>query len=217
MLAVVIAKALEQDELDIELAYDYAETGTELQIQFNLFKERLINDLEPETFADIYAQTIAYGFFCARLHDPTPETFTRGEAAVLIPESNPFLRKFFQDIAGFDLDTRISWLVDDLANLFSATNVGELMEDYGKATQHNDPFLHFYETFLGQYKPELRKSRGVYYTPESVVNFIVRAADEILRIRFDLPRGLADSSKTSIEVEVTVPEGKIKKRKKRNP
>ena len=132
---------------------------------------------------------------------PTPATFTRREAADLIPSTNPFLRKFFQHIAGYDLDPRIRWIMDDLADVFRAADVGELMKGYGKATQQNDPFIHFYETFLGEYDPKLRKSRGVYYTPEPVVNFIVRAVDEILRTEFNLKDGLADTSKTVIEIE----------------
>ena len=184
----------------------------------NAFRKHLIHDIEPTAFADIYAQTVAYGMFAARLHDPTPATFTRAEAAELIPANNPFLRKFFQHIAGYDLDARIRWIVDDLADVFRAADVGALMQDYGKATQRNDPFLHFYETFLGAYNPKLRKSRGVYYTPEPVVHFIVRAVDEILRTEFDMPKGLADTAKTVIEVDAqpsAAGKGKSKKYKKK--
>ena len=192
MLAGVLRNALEQDSDSLGLSDEVSERDDELSGQLNAFKERLIHDLDPATFADIYAQTIAYGLFSARLHDTTPDTFTRHEAAELIPAANPFLRRFFQYIAGYDLDSRISWIVDDLAGLFRAADVGELMKDYGKTSERNDPFLHFYETFLGEYDPTLRKSRGVYYTPEPVVNFIVRAVDDILQTRFGLPRGLAD-------------------------
>ena len=139
--------------------------------------------------------------FAARLHDPTPDTFTRQEAANLIPKSNPFLRKLFQYIAGYDLDDRIKWIVDALADIFRATNINELLQDFGKTTQQNDPVIHFYETFLTEYDPKLRKSRGVWYTPEPVVNFIVRAVDDILKEDFGLPQGLADTSKTKIKVE----------------
>ena len=196
MLAGVIVKALEQDEEALELGNDSSGSGNELQSQLEAFKARLISDLEPGAFADIYAQTIAYGLFCARLHDETLDNFTRKEAAGLIPKSNPFLYKFFNYIADFELDSRIRWIIDDLADLFSAADVGELMQDYGKATHRNDPFLHFYETFLAEYDDKLRKSRGVYYTPEPVVNFIVRAVDEILQTKFGLSQGLADTSKT---------------------
>lgn len=216
MLAGVIVKALEQDEEALELDNDSSGSGNELQSQLEAFKARLISDLEPGAFADIYAQTIAYGLFCARLHDETLETFTRHEAAGLIPKSNPFLYKFFNYIADFELDSRIRWIIDDLADLFSAADVGELMQDYGKATHLNDPFLYFYETFLGEYDYDLRKSRGVYYTPEPVVNFIVRAVDEILQTIFGLSQGLADTSKTVIEFDAptttSLPEqGKNKK------
>ena len=203
MLAGVIKNALDQENDSLGLSDEVSELDDELLSQLNAFKERLIHDLDPATFADIYAQTIAYGLFSARLHDTTLDTFTRHEAAGLIPAANPFLRRFFQYIAGYDLDKRISWTVDDLADLFRATDVGELMKDYGKTSQRNDPFLHFYETFLGEYNPKLRKSRGVYYTPEPVVNFIVRAVDEILQTRFGLPQGLADTSKTVIEVDTS--------------
>ena len=201
MLAGVIKNVLRQVNDSLGLGDGVSELDDELLSQLNAFKERLIHDLDPATFADIYSQTIAYGLFSARLHDTTLDTFTRHEAAGLIPAANPFLRRFFQYIAGYDLDSRISWIVDELADLFRAVDVGELMKDYGKATQRNDPFLHFYETFLAEYNPKLRKSRGVYYTPEPVVNFIVRAVDEILQTRFDLPQGLADTSKIDIQVD----------------
>ncbi len=201
MLAATVNEALAQDD-DAQIYGDKSnEMENVLQGQLSAFREHLIHDLDGPGFADIYAQTVAYGMFAARLHDPTPTTFTRREAADLIPSTNPFLRKFFQHIAGYDLDPRIRWIMDDLADVFRAADVGELMKGYGKATQQNDPFIHFYETFLGEYDPKLRKSRGVYYTPEPVVNFIVRAVDEILRTEFNLKDGLADTSKTVIEIE----------------
>jgi predicted helicase len=138
--------------------------------------------------------------FAARLNDPSLENFTRQEAAELIPKSNPFLRKLFQYIAGYDLDDRIVWIVDALAEIFRATNVEEMLKDFGKSTHQTDPFIHFYETFLAEYDPKLRKSRGVWYTPEPVVNFIVRAVDDILKAEFGLSQGLADTSKVKIKV-----------------
>ncbi|WP_424947880.1 type ISP restriction/modification enzyme [Candidatus Spongiihabitans sp.] len=210
LLARVIEQALHKDAGG---ANENTE-GSDLQNQLAVFKKHLIHDIDRDAFADIYAQTVAYGMFAARLHDPTPATFTRREAAELIPAANPFLRRFFQHIAGYDLDQRIRWAVDDLADLFRAADVGELMKDYGKATQRNDPFLHFYETFLGEYNPKLRKSRGVYYTPEPVVNFIVRAVDEILQTEFGIKDGLADTGKTVIEVDALPSADKRKKGKK---
>lgn len=201
ILADVIEKALNVDEESQKNQVNSAANNT-LREQLTAFQNVLINDIKPKEFGDIYAQTIAYGMFAARLHDPTLETFSRQEAAELIPKSNPFLRKLFQYIAGYDLDDRIIWIVDGLADIFRATDVDGLLKNFGKSTQQNDPIIHFYETFLAEYDPKLRKSRGVWYTPEPVVNFIVRAVDDILKDEFGLKDGLADTSKTKIKVKV---------------
>jgi len=199
LLANVIEKALLPNEADNEVTETSNNT---LFAQYNSFKQILIHDITEKTFADIYAQTIAYGMFAARLHDTSLDNFSRQEAAELIPKSNPFLRKLFQYIAGYDLDDRIKWIVDALADIFRATNVAELLKDFGKSTQQNDPIIHFYETFLSEYDPALRKSRGVWYTPAPVVNFIVRAVDDILKSEFGLSQGLADTTKTKIKVDL---------------
>jgi predicted helicase len=194
LLSDVIEKALTSDETQNE--------DSTLKDQMLAFKQILIHDITPKGFADVYAQTIAYGMFAARLHDPTLATFSRQEAAELIPKSNPFLRKLFGYIAGPDLDDRIKWIVDSLVEIFLACNVEEILKNYGKSTKMEDPIIHFYETFLSEYDPKLRKARGVWYTPAPVVNFIVRAVDDILKTEFDLPNGLADNSKTKIKVDV---------------
>lgn len=176
------------------------DANRQLQGQLKAFRTVLINDLSTEGFADIYAQTVAYGMFAARLHDNTPNDFSRQEAANLIPKTNPFLRNIFQQIAGYDLDERIAWVVDDLVNIFLATDVQKVMKNYKKKGQHHDPMIHFYEDFLSAYNPLLRKAKGVWYTPLSVVQFIVRAVDEILKRDFNLAEGLADHSKFTHEV-----------------
>lgn len=198
LLSDVIEKALTSDE-------DNQEDST-LKEQMTAFKSILIHDITPKGFADVYAQTIAYGMFAARLHDPTLDTFSRQEAAELIPKSNPFLRKLFGYIAGPDIDDRIKWIVDNLTEIFLACNVEEILKNYGKTTKMEDPIIHFYETFLAEYDPKLRKARGVWYTPAPVVNFIVRAVDDILKTEFDLPQGLADTSKTKITVNTQTPD-----------
>lgn len=192
LMATIIENALNSDE--------ETQANSTLKDQMLAFKLILIHDINNKTFADIYAQTIAYGMFAARYHDPSLPNFSREEAATLIPKSNPFLRKLFQYIAGYDLDTRIAWIIDALIDIFLSTDVADILQHFGKSTQQNDPVIHFYETFLSEYDPTLRKSRGVWYTPEPVVNFIVRAVDDILKTEFDLPQGLADTSKTKIKV-----------------
>lgn len=177
--------------------------------QYQAFKDVLIQELKPTEFADIYAQTIAYGMFAARLHDDTPEDFSREEAARLIPKTNPFLRQIFNNLAGNDLDERITWVVDDLATVFQATNIQKIMKAYAQDKRHHDPMIHFYEDFLSEYNPKLRKSKGVWYTPQPVVGFIVRAVDEILQREFGLAEGLADYS--MIEKEVAVEQSRDKR------
>ena len=180
-----------------------------LQGQYNAFKDVLIQELKMEDFADIYAQTIAYGMFAARLHDDTPEDFSREEAARLIPKTNPFLRQIFNNLAGNDLDKRIAWVVDDLVTVFQATDLKKIMKSYSTNKLHHDPMIHFYEDFLSEYNPKLRKSKGVWYTPQPVVGFIVRAVDEILQKEFGLPEGLADYS--MIEREMAVEQSRDKR------
>ena len=188
LLAEVIEKTLEADR----------EKSGELAGQWKSFQSVLIHDLTERQFADIYAQTICYGMFAARLHDDTPDTFSREEAATLIPKTNPFLRKVFQNVAAFDVDTSIAWIVDDLAETFRVTDMPKVMKNFGKATGQADPMIHFYEDFLRYYDPKQKKACGVYYTPEPVVHFIVNAVDEILKSRFNLSDGLADTSKVTI-------------------
>ena len=198
LLRDIIEQALIQDSA----ISDQDEQTTELQGYMQAFQQVLIHDITPKTFADIYAQTIAYGMFAARLHDDSPDDFSRAEAANLIPKTNPFLRKIFQQIAGYDLDERIAWIVDDLVSAFAATDMEKIMQGFGKSTQQTDPMLHFYEDFLFQYDPAAKKQCGVYYTPQPVVEFVVRAVDDILRTEFNLPMGLADTSKVEIEQEI---------------
>ncbi len=192
LLSDVLEKALTSDAEQ--------EANSSLQDQMLAFRQILIHDITPKGFADVYAQTLAYGMFAARLHDPTLPTFSRQEAAELIPRSNPFLRRLFGYIAGPDIDDRIKWIMDSLVEIFLACNVAEILKNYGKSTQMEDPIIHFYETFLSEYDPKLRKARGVWYTPAPVVGFIVRAVDEILKTEFDLPHGLADTGKTKIKI-----------------
>ena len=112
-----------------------------------------------------------------------------------------FLRKLFKDIADEDLDFRLVWIVDELVSVFLASDVASIMKNFGKSTKQEDPVVHFYETFLGAYNPLLRKARGVWYTPQPVVNFIVRAVDDVLKSEFGIKEGLADTNKKKIKVD----------------
>lgn len=177
---------------------DKADTDTELLRIYESVKKMLVHDLTPEAFADMYAQTLVYGLFVARYHDESNDTFSRAEARDLVPESNPFLRQFFNHIAGPDFNKRLRYIVDELCAVFATANVRELMEEYFKkngAAEGQDPVIHFYEDFLKEYDAELRKKMGAYYTPLPVVRFIVRAVDHVLKTDFGLADGLADTGK----------------------
>ncbi len=180
-------------------ALEQGARATDLIGQYEAFKANLIHDITVADFADIYAETIAYGLFAARLHDDTPDSFTRGEALDLLPKSNPFLRELFLYIAGPNLDERLRRVIDELCDVFCATNMEQVLRHFGKVTARQDPFLHFYEVFLAEYNPAKRKARGVWYTPEPVVNFIVRAVDEVLKTEFGLADGLADTSRITVD------------------
>ncbi len=153
-------------------------------------------------FADMFAQTLAYGLFSARALTSTSARFTLAEAAKLIPKTNPFLRDFFDLITGAKLDDEpFAGYVKDVVTLLDAADMGAVLEDFGKglgAGRRGDPVVHFYETFLAAYDPKLRELRGVYYTPEPVVSYIVESLDWLLREKFGLKDGLADKSKFTV-------------------
>jgi hypothetical protein len=160
------------------------------------FADVLIPDLgEPKNtgqFADMYAQTISYGLFAARLNHKGGQ-FRRLGAAAEIPKTNPFLRQLFDTITGVALDDEpYAPFVDDLVQVLAAADMDAIVSEFGKRTTRQDPVVHFYETFLATYDPKLREARGVYYTPEPVVSYIVRSVDHLLKTSFGMPFGLAD-------------------------
>lgn len=190
--------AIIKDEIGIALGED-PDFRTGLGGQFKSFQANLLPNLTPDEFADIYAETITYGMFAARFHDDDLSTFSRQEALEKLPASNPFLKGLFRYIAGTELPRRLEYIVDDLVQVMRASDPHSLFRDFGKFTARNDPFVHFYEDFLAAYNPKKRKSRGVWYTPEPVVDFIVRAVDDVLRTEFGLAEGLADTSKVTVD------------------
>ena len=203
MVRDIIVKALEQNE-----------ASDTLKDWRTAFAQTLMHDLmQPERtgdFADMFAQTIAYGLFSARVMDPTPEDFSRQEAQALIPKSNPFLRNFFYQITGPDLDKEpFAPFVEDLVSVLGHTDMNRVLEDFGVSKKTRDPVFHFYETFLAEYDPKLREQRGVYYTPDPVVSYIVRSVDHILKTKFKCADGLADKSK--VLVDNWKPENRTKK------
>jgi predicted helicase len=140
----------------------------------------------------MYAQTLTYGLFAAKVTVGAAQDLRRDTAAGLLPETNPFLKKLFYHLAGPEVPSTVSWVVDDMVALLNAADMEAVMADFGRGSLEKDPVVHFYETFLAAYDPEKRRVRGVYYTPEPVVSYIVRAIDHLLKARFGRPWGLAD-------------------------
>lgn len=164
------------------------------------FRKVLLHDLTEEQFADMYTQTLCYGLFTAKCNHTGPDEFSRRAAQYDMPKTNPFLRDLFSHFAGPELDEQpYVWAVDDLANLLNRCDIADILENFGKQNGMRDPVVHFYETFLAAYDPKMREARGVYYTPEPVVSYIVRSVDHILKTDFGLPDGLADASKITVK------------------
>ena len=176
-------------------AFEKRQASETLNGLYEAFKTVLLPDLPTTEFADMFAQTLAYGLFAARYNHTGAEPFNRRDAAKEIPRTNPFLRKLFSTIAGADFDDEpFIGFVNELTQVLGVTDMDAVLADFGKRTRQEDPIVHFYETFLAQYDPKLRELRGVYYTPEPVVSYIVRSVDHLLRAHFDCPDGLADTS-----------------------
>ena len=185
MIREIVAQGFEQSQVSPNLRDLYAAS-----------QQVLVPDLTPDAFADMFAQTLAYGLFAARVNHPAGPFRWQG-AAHGIPATNPFIRRLFDLVTGPDLsDEPFVSFVDDLAQLLGAAEMDAVLADFGRRGVDQDPILHFYETFLAAYDPTERERRGVYYTPEPVIGYIVRSVDHLLRDRFDCPAGLADYQTT---------------------
>lgn len=163
------------------------------------FEESLLPALSDGQFVDMYAQTITYGLFSAAWHHQSTvgvgTPFDLDLAWRDIPRTNPFLRRLFESITGSELEGKsYRWVIEDLVDVLAALDLNEILADFGRRRKGQDPVVHFYEDFLAAYNPRLRELRGVYYTPEPVVSYIVRSIDYLVKTRFHLPDGLADTS-----------------------
>ncbi len=189
-LALHLARRTRQMAFQAELSLQ--DENSSLQNDLIAFREVLLPDLPADEFADLYAQTIAYGLFAARCEfHGAKSTFTRMAAAEAVPKTNPFLRAMFQRLGVFDLEPAIQWIIDDMTAVLANADMANVLEDFQKQSGREDPVVHFYETFLAAYDPALREVRGVYYTPEPVVSYIVRSVHLLLQSHFGFDTGLA--------------------------
>ena len=183
MIRNIVAEGFKQDHVSHGVRDLYAAS-----------RQALVPDMAEDTFADMFAQTLAYGLFAARVNHDGP--FRWQDAAHDVPAANPFIRQVFDLVTGPELNEEpfVSF-VDDLVQLLNAAQMDLVLADFGKHGARQDPIMHFYETFLAAYDPAERERRGVYYTPEPVISYIVRSVDHLLRERFDCREGLADHGK----------------------
>ena len=164
---------------------------------YEAFKQYLISDLTKEAFADLYSQTITYGLFASRIR--AKNGFNRKLAYDNIPQTIGILRDIFQFISLGNLPKPMEWIVDDISEVLSVADVNNILHQYFHEGKGKDPVIHFYETFLAEYDPETRAKRGVYYTPEPVVSYIVRSLHTILKEHFQRKEGFANESVTVLD------------------
>jgi hypothetical protein len=164
---------------------------------YEAFQKYLIAGLTPDSFADLYAQTVTYGLFAARTR--CENGFNRKLAYDYIPRTIGILRDVFSFISLEELPKPMEWIVDDISEVLAVADVNEILSKFYHEGKGRDPVYYFYETFLAEYNPEEREGRGVYYTPESVVSYIVRSLNVILKERFDRADGFASNSVTVLD------------------
>lgn len=186
--------------LKVETANGY------VHLLYEKFKDTLIHDMTEIQFADMYAQTVVYGLFSARCMDDTQDDFSAEEAVNCIPNTNPFLKSLMQECLGAQNSSKLSFdelEIGNVVDLLLHTRTDAIIQDFNRQTGggKEDPVIHFYEEFLTAYDKQQKVQRGVYYTPQPVVNFIVRAVDSIIKTEFGLEDGLASNSTKKIKVK----------------
>ncbi len=197
-LAVELAKRTRflRDIVEQELTREKDKPGT-LTGFFEAFQTYLIGTLSERDFADLFAQTIAYGLFAARIR--AGEKFDRVTAFSKIPHTIGVLRDLFRFLSLDELPGQLAWCVDDIAEVLAVADAPGILDRYYHEGRGSDPIVHFYETFLAKYDPAEREKRGVYYTPEPVVGYIVRSLHGLLKTKFGKPDGLASEGVTLLD------------------
>ncbi len=195
-LAVELAKRTKflKDEVIIE---ELKRNDQSIHGFYNAFKEFLIAGISEDEFSDLYSQTITYGLFAARLR--AGDEFSRRLAFDFIPKTIGILRDIFRFISLEDLPQQMEIIIDDIVEVLAVADAKKILDKYYHDGKGSDPILHFYETFLEEYDPATREKRGVYYTPEPVVSFIVRSLHEILKEKFEIADGLASKDVTLLD------------------
>lgn len=186
--------------LDIETSNGY------VHLLYDKFRNMLIHDMTEQDFADMYAQTVVYGLFSARCMDSSQDDFSANEAIECIPNTNPFLKSLMSECFGANgAGGKLSFdelEIGRIVELLLHTRTDSIIADFNRQTGggKEDPVIHFYEDFLNEYDKTQKVQRGVYYTPQPVVNFIVRAVDDVLIEEFGYEDGIASVDTKPIRI-----------------
>lgn len=164
---------------------------------YEAFQKFLIGGLTLDDFSDLYAQTVTYGLFAARTR--ATNGFSRYAAFNHIPHTIGILRDLFRFVSLEELPEEMAWIVDDIVQVLAVADVSEMISKFYRDGKGDDPIVHFYETFLAHYDPEERERRGVYYTPDAVVSYIVCSLHLLLKTRFGKADGLASEGVTLLD------------------
>ncbi len=179
-------------------AFENGTASATMRDLFASFKQVLATDLTASQFADMYAQTLTYGLFAAHFNRAGRLSSESQHAHSAIPNTDPFLQKLFATITGPELNSEpFACYVNELVRLLAEIDVDAMLAGSDQHISQEEPLISFYEKFLEQYDPQLRGLRGVYYTPEPVVSYIVRSVDLLLRSQFNCQDGLADTAMTT--------------------
>lgn len=208
-LAVALAARAKnlKNFLEEELAIQQKDNSNGLLFGlYETFKAYIFTDLSISEFADAFAQMLVYGLFQAKLNADTQQV-TLLNAKKFIPQSF----KLIQELVGF-LDelnkpeyANAKWIIDEVISLMNNLDLPELQKTmlFSKTVKDNenidtDPYIYFYETFLAAYNKNLRKAKGVYYTPPQVVNLIVNSINNILQNTFKIKAGFSDRKQVTV-------------------
>ena len=179
------------------LQEELSRENEEVTRYYKAFRQELIETLTKERFADLYAQTITYGLFAARMK--VQNGFKRETAWQFIPESLPLLKEIFYSMTGPHFPESLTWIVDDISQILGKADISSILKEFKTTRWEEDPVIHFYETFLATYNPAERQRLGVYYTPLPVVSYIVRSIHKLLKGKFGKSEGLATSDVTLLD------------------
>ncbi len=168
---------------------------------FPVFKKTVMPDLNLSVYADIYAETVGFGLFFLRLSKN--QHLTKENILSGIPHYIPLLRHFFPNTRFDEWQDNVVWILDEIIELLNNIDSVFIKDSlsYKKLSllkprdaNLKDPFIFFYEEFLSIYDKTRKTEKGVFYTPEAVVSYIIRSLDIILKNKLDVKAGFLDTS-----------------------